>query len=256
MQANLRQLLQTLDQATELSALQTSILALRDHFGVAHMVYHWVCADGGQFGCGSYPPAWVQHYVDQGYLRIDPVVAACFRRAQPVDWKTLDWSGKPARLVRAEALRAGLGTQGYTIPLHGPQGQFALFSITDTTDDPRWARFIDRHRRDLLLCAHTFNHRAIAIEAQRLPAPVKPLSPREVDVLTHLAMGLARAQVAQRLEISEHTLRAYVESARFKLGASNTVHAVARAVAGGLIVTGGTARDAPPLWPGRAAAAE
>ena len=54
--------------------------------------------------------------------------------------------------------------------------------------------------------------------------------------MTLLAVGYSRAQVAERLSISEHTLRAYVESARFKLGASNTTHAVARALSRGLIV--------------------
>ncbi len=53
------------------------------------------------------------------------------------------------------------------------------------------------------------------------------------------------------LSISEHTLRAYIESARFKLGALNTTHAVARALSEGLIVIGGAARAAAGNWPGR-----
>ncbi|MEH6741748.1 MAG: helix-turn-helix transcriptional regulator, partial [Sulfitobacter sp.] len=51
-----------------------------------------------------------------------------------------------------------------------------------------------------------------------------------------LAIGYSRAQVANSLAISEHTLRVYIESARFKLGALNTTHAVARAMSRGLIV--------------------
>jgi len=54
--------------------------------------------------------------------------------------------------------------------------------------------------------------------------------------MTLLAVGYSRAQVAETLSISEHTLRVYVESARFKLGAMNTTHAVARALSRGLIV--------------------
>ena len=50
-----------------------------------------------------------------------------------------------------------------------------------------------------------------------------------------IAAGYNRAQVANALSISEHTLRAYIESARFKLGALNTTHAVARALSLGLI---------------------
>jgi DNA-binding CsgD family transcriptional regulator len=54
--------------------------------------------------------------------------------------------------------------------------------------------------------------------------------------MTLLAIGYSRAQVADQLSISEHTLRVYIESARFKLGALNTTHAVARALSRGLIV--------------------
>ncbi|MEO1364155.1 MAG: helix-turn-helix transcriptional regulator, partial [Pseudomonadota bacterium] len=62
------------------------------------------------------------------------------------------------------------------------------------------------------------------------------LSPREIDAMTLLAVGYSRAQVADSLSISEHTLRVYIESARHKLGAHNTTHAVARAISQGLIV--------------------
>lgn len=251
MQAKLRHLLVTLDQATELSTLQDTIVQLRDHFGVAHMVYHWVSADGEQYGCGTYPPSWVRHYLQQDYLRIDPVIIGCFKRFHPVDWKALDWSSKAAIAFRAEAVHAGVGNQGYSIPIRGPSGQFALFSLSDTAQDADWAGFTEQHRRDLILCAHSFNQKALELETKRMPDPVKPLSGREVDVLTYLAMGYSRGQVAQTLEISEHTLRAYVENARFKMGASNTMHAVARAVAEGLIVMGGAARNARGDWPGR-----
>lgn len=256
MQVNLRRILATLDQATELSALQDSIVALRDHYDVAHMVYHWVSADGEQYGCGTYSPAWVQHYVAQDYLRTDPVIIGCFQRFHPVDWKALDWSGKAAIAFRNEAVQAGVGNQGYSIPIRGPRGQFALFSVSSTATDDQWDDFTTKNHRDLLLCAHQFNQKALELETRRMPEQVKPLSCREVDVLTYLAMGYSRGQVGQTLSISEHTLRAYVESARHKLGASNTMHAVARAVAEGLIVMGGAARNARGDWPGRTQAAE
>ena len=84
--------------------------------------------------------------------------------------------------------------------------------------------------------ADEIGEKALALAPDRAPCAVQSLSPREVDAMTLLAVGYSRAQVADRLSISEHTLRAYVESARFKLGASNTTHAVARALSRGLIV--------------------
>ena len=88
----------------------------------------------------------------------------------------------------------------------------------------------------MLLIAHAFNHKALDLEPDRTPEHAQVLSPREVDAVTLLAMGYNRAQLPQALTILEHTVRVYVESARFKLGAMNTTHAVARAISRGLIV--------------------
>ena len=101
------------------------------------------------------------------------------------------------------------------------------------------------------MIAHYFNLKALELEKGRTPETVRSLSPREIDTLTFLAMGYSRNQVAEMLSLSEHTLRAYIESARSKLGAANTTHAVARALTEGLIVVGGAARAATGGWPGR-----
>ena len=225
-----------LEGASELSDLQEVIETFRDHFRVDHMVYHWVSGTGDQYGCGTYSQDWVQRYLERDYLRIDPVIQGCFQRFHPVDWKRLDWSSKAARAFQKDAIAHGIGNQGYSVPVRGPNGQFALFTASHNGDDAEWASFTEAHRRDLILIAHYFNQKALDLEPDRKPEPAQALSPREVDAMTLLAMGYSRAQVARTLAISEHTLRVYVESARFKLGAANTVHAVARALSRGLIV--------------------
>ncbi|MCB1313327.1 MAG: autoinducer binding domain-containing protein [Sedimentitalea sp.] len=233
---NLDQILEDLDATSALEGLQSVIVALRDAFGVDHMVYHWVDSAGDQYGCGTYSDAWRERYVSQNYLRIDPVIAGCFQRFHPVDWKRLDWSSKAARVFFADALEHGVGNQGYSIPIRGPNGQFALFTASHNCDDEAWAEFTERLSRDLILIAHYFNRKALEFETNRQPEQSRALSPREIDAMTLLAMGYSRAQVADTLAISEHTLRVYIESARFKLGALNTTHAVARAMSRGLIV--------------------
>lgn len=229
-------ILESLEGASEPADLQVIIEQLRDYFRVDHLVYHWVSAAGDQYGCGTYDPAWVQRYLEKDYLRIHPVIQGCYRRFHPVDWKRLDWSGKAARAFLKEAIEFGLGNQGYSIPLRGPNGQFALFTVNHNCSDAAWEEFTENYRRVLILIAHCFNQKALDFEPDRVPAPSQQLSPREADALTLLALGYGRAQVADTLSISEHTLRVYIESARHKLGAINTVHAVARAISLGLIV--------------------
>ena len=153
-----------------------------------------------------------------------------------MDWKRLDWSGKPVRDFMGEAQDAGVGHQGFSVPIRGPNGQFALFTVSDNRNDDEWERYTENHVRDLILAAHFVNQKALEIEKGSDETTMQNLSPREVDALTLLAMGYSRGQAAESLSISEHTLRVYIESARFKLNAMNTTHAVARGLSLGLIM--------------------
>jgi DNA-binding CsgD family transcriptional regulator len=232
----LENILSDLEQAASLEGMQRVSEALREHYEVDHLVYHWVDSSGDQYGCGTYSEEWQQQYLTENYLRIDPVIQGCYQRFHPVDWKRLDWSSKAAREFLKVSAEYGVGNQGFSIPIRGPNGQFALFTINHSCADEEWAKFTQDNRRDLILIAHYFNEKALDFEPVRLPEQQQSLSPREVDAMTLLAIGYSRAQVANSLAISEHTLRVYIESARFKLGALNTTHAVARAMSRGLIV--------------------
>jgi DNA-binding CsgD family transcriptional regulator len=224
-----------MQKATSLDDLQGHILKLRDAFDVEHMVYHSVNSTGEQYAALTYSVEWVDRYLEREFARIDPVVLGCFRRFHPVDWRRLDWSGKPARDFMGEAKDAGVGHQGFSVPIRGPKGQFALFTVSDNRGDTAWETYTNAHVRDLILVAHFFNQKALEIDHGSDETQLKSLSPREVDVLTLLAMGYSRAQAAESLSISEHTLRVYIESARFKLEATNTTHAVARGLTLGLL---------------------
>ncbi|MFK7744928.1 MAG: autoinducer binding domain-containing protein [Roseobacter sp.] len=230
------EVLAALERADTLEGIQDAIITLREYFDVENMVYHWVDSAGAQYGYGTYPLEWAARYQEQNYLRIDPVVIGCYQRFHPVDWKKLDWSSKAARAFQAESIKFGIGNQGYSIPIRGPNGQFALFTVNNTCEDEEWSAFTEQHRRELILIAHYFNQKALEFEPNKTPEQSQALSPREIDAMTLLAIGYNRAQVAETLSISEHTLRVYIESARFKLGATNTTHAVARALSRGLIV--------------------
>lgn len=236
MQRRLPDVASGLQQVTTLDGLQTVILGLRGVLDVEHVVYHSVNSTGQQYGVLTYSPGWVDHYLAEDFARIDPVVQGCFRRFHPVNWKNLDWSGRITRSFFSEAMDAGVGNQGFSVPIRGPNGQFALFTVSHRATDGGWEKFTSERVSDLILIAHFVNQKALEIEGGRDHDAPQSLSPREVDVLSMLAMGLNRAQAAESLAISEHTFRTYVESARFKLGANNTTQAVARAVAEGLVI--------------------
>lgn len=232
----LESFIEQLHEVQTLNELNDQVVALRDMLDVEHIVYHSVKSTGEQYAALTYSPDWVARYLDKDYARIDPVVQACYRRFHPIDWKRLDWSSKGARDFLGEAIDSGVGNQGFSVPIRGPSGQFALFTVSDNTTDDQWTLYTEEHIRDLILVSHYINQKALELERGTDHSHVVSLSPRETDALTLLAMGYSRAQAAESLSISEHTLRVYIESARFKLAAMNTTHAVARALSQGLLI--------------------
>jgi len=61
------------------------------------------------------------------------------------------------------------------------------------------------------------------------------LTPREIDVLAHAALGATNNETAERLGVSAETVKSYLHSAMGKLGAHSRCAAVARARAAGVI---------------------
>lgn len=62
-----------------------------------------------------------------------------------------------------------------------------------------------------------------------------PLTEREMEVLQHLAQGLANKQIGLALGISEHTVKFHVAAIYSKLGAANRAEAVRLGVQNGLV---------------------
>ena len=66
------------------------------------------------------------------------------------------------------------------------------------------------------------------------PRP-NPISPRETEILEHVANGEANKRIAFILSISEQTVKNHVSSIMEKLGASDRTHAVVLALRLGLL---------------------
>jgi DNA-binding NarL/FixJ family response regulator len=75
----------------------------------------------------------------------------------------------------------------------------------------------------------------LASADEGLDRRTESLTPREREVLELLGQGLSNRQIAERLDISEHTAKFHVASISAKLGASSRTEAVSRGVRRGLI---------------------
>jgi len=64
---------------------------------------------------------------------------------------------------------------------------------------------------------------------------VEPLTEREQEVLNLLALGLSNKEMAERMVVSEGTVKTHVHNVIGKLGAQSRIHALARAKELGLL---------------------
>ncbi|MFI6733179.1 response regulator transcription factor [Nonomuraea sp. NPDC050451] len=76
------------------------------------------------------------------------------------------------------------------------------------------------------------------IAAPRPRAAAHDLTPRELDVLRHLARGLSNAEIAAALYVTRETVKTHVGNVLDQLGARDRTQAVVRAYDLGLVLAG------------------
>jgi DNA-binding CsgD family transcriptional regulator len=147
----------------------------------------------------------------------DPRLAPALRSCLPVFWSADDFQlGVPL----------GRFASGATLALAGPAaGERSVVLLLSQRahsgrdiDDASFGRVLvlglgvhDRHTR----------HRAEPVAADRRPAAASGLSARQRDVLRCLAVGLADKQIADRLDMSLHTVDYHMRQLRKRFGARN-----------------------------------
>ncbi len=77
--------------------------------------------------------------------------------------------------------------------------------------------------------------RPAPVDSDELDFPAESLTPREQEVLAMVAEGLLNKEIADRLHISEHTVKFHLSSIMGKLGASSRTEAVTRGIRRGLV---------------------
>lgn len=249
-----------LSNIPDLSGLGDLIEAIRTSYRVDHVYYYAVSLgleapvfedtrgggmaeadgiwrrDGRSLAAITYSPDWIHHYFEQKYQTVDPVLLGAASSFAPINWNLLDWSSTQRRKFLRDAIAYGVGNQGYTVPIHGPHGQFALFTLNKSCCAREWNDMLEGCATDIMLLAHHVHQQALRLaRAEAESVSERTLSAREREALGLIADGLSRGQAADRLGISENTFRVYIDSARHKLGALNIPHAIALAAYRGVI---------------------
>lgn len=217
-----------------------SLRIIADRYNLTHVAYLGVALPSNTgdepLVCVTYPHEWVDHYRKERYVRIDPVIHRSLTSVLPTDWSEFSLHGKKIQQLFGEAKEFGIGTRGLTFPIRGRLGETALFSIASNMAQDDWEHFKDENLPEMQMLAF-YVHRLISIPVDLNNPP--RLAPREIECLRWSAAGKTSEDISVILNLSPKTIRAYLESARFKLNGLNITHAVAKAIALNLI--------APPI---------
>lgn len=214
--------------------VESAVQKLRDGYGLGHVTYHLAQTVAGELQVDApyvrttYPPVWVARYLMKGYVHVDPVIKEGLLRSLPFDWSEIE-PNEAAITMLMDFQSHGLGAGGYSIPILDKVGRRALLSLNSKPAEANWEAIVIQFKLDWIELAHVLHKKAIFEQfGDDDPAPI--LSPRELETLHWTAQGKDYKDIALIMGISEHTIRTYMRSARFKLDCGNMSQAVAKAI--------------------------
>jgi LuxR family quorum-sensing system transcriptional regulator SinR len=230
-----------LDAELSDARLDGVIEKIRDHYGLAHIAYVCPAFRGRSiahpFIALTYSEAWVEHYQAEGYHFIDPVTFVGARSVLPFDWAFLPRFEARVRNLFGEAHEAGVGSQGLTVPVRGPaRGLWALFTVTSYDSDAQWEARRSELSRDMAHVAHYVHQHAFELHGEGSSANSSIFAFTEIEALQWIAEGAEIEEIACAMGTAAEAVKAYLDSARYKLQALNRSHAIRKAIRAGLIV--------------------
>jgi DNA-binding HTH domain-containing proteins len=186
---------------------------------------------------GNWNPEWAKKYEAGGYADIDPVVQRVLRSVTPFLWHDTvahrDVNARE-RIVLNEARDFGLKA-GAEVPIHenGLGGAtFSVFSQDEAEFMQAW--LLNKHNLHVF-CLY-FHEKYVSL----MPAVSKEVLPeltrRERECLVWTSRGKTAWEIGEILDISERTVKVYLDTATRKLGSFSKHHAVVKAILNRIIL--------------------
>jgi DNA-binding CsgD family transcriptional regulator len=152
----------------------------------------------------------------------------------PFDWDELVSDDPVVQSFFMDALNYGVGRNGISIPVRNRRGAaYAVVSFTSNHSKEEWQEFKTSNMVKLQLISVLIDS-AASVNLKLVTPPVK-LSKREEQCLIWAARGKTYQDISDILNISFGSVKSYLDTARHKLNCINLTHAVAVAIATGVI---------------------
>jgi DNA-binding CsgD family transcriptional regulator len=184
----------------------------------------------------TYPTEWQRRYFLKNYFLIDPVVKKGRNASLPFAWDDLALEHPDAAELFDDAIAHGVGPYGISIPVKSVPNCCSLVSYTSDGTREAWERFRAANMIRLQQLSALIDKAARAdAGTSKLPQPNVQLTPGEEQCLIWAARGKTQQEIAGLVSCAPARVRAYLDTARHKLGCVNLAHMVGIAVATGII---------------------
>jgi DNA-binding CsgD family transcriptional regulator len=218
--------------------LEETLRAIATDIGVCHISYLRLSPDKSAdasllTAAVTYSVRWQHRYFEKQYVLIDPVVAYGSKAVLPFDWDELVSDDPSVKAFFMDALSYDVGRNGISIPVRNRRGAFAVVSFTSNHTKQEWHEYKKSNMVKLQLISVLIDSAASINLKLNIP-PVK-LSKREEQCLIWAARGKTYRDICEILNISFGSVKSYLDTARHKLNCINLTHAVAVAIATGVI---------------------
>ena len=225
-----------LEESKDIAALRRLMSRTADALDLGKFAYLGFKLNGQGYdvplAISTYPEEWADHYFEQRYDRIDPVVARAITDVLPFSWsvtdRAADLSRKQVRFLK-EAGEFGI-VCGFTTPIHDRQGKVATLTFASEGNDADFLRTVEQNRHVIHLMAIYF-HAHVRQGLQNSTYSKRcSLSPREIDCLQWAARGKSSGDISDILTISRRTVIFHLENAKRKLEVASLQQAIVRAL--------------------------
>lgn len=180
-----------------------------------------------------YPEEWIQYYMANDYVRLDPVRMHGMNTRFAFTWDDMmrfrDISPEQTLLMR-QGEEAGL-KNGLALAFHGPMGEVYGVGMASRDANPD----VGQHLRDIQVLSIQFHVLYSALHDHGRNAKGATLTARESEVLKWCAAGKSNWAIGEILCISEHGVDFHMRNILRKLEADTRLTAVVKALHAGLI---------------------
>lgn len=175
----------------------------------------------------TYPKEWIAEYLLNNYLKIDPVFNYIIQTEKSLFWSDVP-SSYGAFTLYEKSQKFGIGPVGYSFVYKDSVGIGSILSLNSDMDSDKWADYIEEVKPTFEALIPVLHDKILTEAYSSIKSP--QLTSREKECLHYSSIGKTNYEIGVILSISEHTVRSYIKTIRYKLDCVTIAQAVAKGI--------------------------